>query len=86
MTRKILPDYPPPPKKALLSSYDPPSLGGSKMEDNFLQSPPFISCWLRLIPLIPHENHVFPPQENSPLIKNNLSSKMQSILIFRNQC
>ena len=59
MTRKILPDYPPPPKKkALLSSYDPPSLGGSKMEDNFLQSPPFISCWLRLIP---HENHVFPP-------------------------
>ena len=83
MTRKILPDYPPPPqKKALLSSYDPSSLGGSKMEDNFLQSPPFISCWLRLIP---HENHVF-PQENSPLIKNNLSSKMQSILIFRNQC
>ena len=83
MTRKILPDYPPPKKKALLSSYDPPSLGGSKMEDNFLQSPPFISCWLRLIP---HENHVFPPQENSPLIKKNLSSKMQSILIFRNQC
>ena len=80
MTRKGLPDYPPP--QALLYSYDPPSLGGSKMADNFLQSPPFISCWLRLIP---YENHVFPP-ENPPLIKNNLSSKIQSMLISQNQC
>ena len=82
MTRKSLPDYPTPPK-ALLSSYDPPSLGGSKMADDFLQPPPpFISCWLRLIH---HENHVF-PQENPPLIKNNLSSKIQSMLISQNQC
>ena len=41
MTRKSLPDYPTPPK-ALLSSYDPPSLGGSKMADDFLQPPPLL--------------------------------------------
>ena len=40
MTRKSLPDYPPP--KALLYSYDPPLLGGSKMADHFLQSPPLL--------------------------------------------
>ena len=83
MTPKSLPNYPPPQSpKTLLSSYDPPSLSCSKMADNFLQSPPFISCWQGLIP---YENHVFPP-ENPPLIKNNLSSKIQSMLISQNQC
>ena len=72
MTRKSLPDTPPP---SLLYSYDPPPLGGNKMVDNFLQSPPppFTSCWLRLIL---HENHVIPP-ESPPLTKNNLSGKIQ---------
>ena len=71
MTRKVYLITPPP---ALLYSYDPPPLGGNKMVDNFLQSPPpFTSCWLRLIP---HENHVIPP-ESPPLTKTNLSGKIQ---------
>ena len=64
MTRKSLPDYPLPPPKALLSSYDPLPLVAVKWQIIFYRPPPFISCWLRLIP---HENHVF-PQENPPLI------------------